>query len=602
MKRPGWDCCKALFGLLLLLMAAAAPAADDEGVLRLDTAEFVLDDAVTPPADSAAWQRVALPEAWGRARPRVWGSGWYRFHARLDPAPATLQSLYWPSICCVLAVHVNGTLVGQVASPERPLMLTTPQRFDIPASLLVAGENRVDLRIEHVRGAWSVVGPLELGPQAVLGPRERLRWWLAIGGSQLLPALSLTISAFVLLLWTKRRSEQMLGFFGLSSFAFAVYASDWLFLQPPIEARSWMLVQGAAAMTINVTATLTAMRYASLRWPRAEWALWALIPLAVYHVHVRGQWWGAQPFSVLWQFAPLLYIAMFAVAAWRRRSAESLLLFASSPGCLAASLWMGSRFAAVDAFDVHCYAFLPMHLLIVWMLVQRHANALGASERLNTDLERRVAAKHAELEGNYVRLQQLTREAAIAEERQRIMSDMHDGIGGQLISTLGLVEHGSASPSDVAAALRECIDDLRLTIDSLEPTEQELLPVLGNLRYRLEQRLRQQAIALDWRVQDVPPLACLTPQNVLHVLRILQEAFTNVLKHARATRVSVDTGVESGYVSITVADDGTGFARPAEARGHGLANMLERARRIGGELKIEPSARGTSLSLLLPIG
>jgi signal transduction histidine kinase len=293
--------------------------------------------------------------------------------------------------------------------------------------------------------------------------------------------------------------------------------------------------------------------------------------------------------------------AAFGVAAWRRRTMESVLLFIASPGCLGVSLWLGSGAAPIDAIDPHCYAFLPLQLLIVWMLVQRHVEALGVAERLNEELEQRVADKVSEVQAGQARMEQLAREAAVAEERRRIMSDMHDGIGSQLITTLGLVEHGTASAADVATALRECIDDLRLAIDSLEPADQELLPLLGNLRYRLEPRLRQQHIALDWEVQEVPRLACLTPQNVLHVLRILQEAFTNVLKHARATRIRVATAIDRGYVAITVADNGRGFGREPTGAGHGLANMRERSRRIGGELQLETTARGTSLSLLLPI-
>lgn len=606
MKRHGWDSSSVVAGAMWVVLAllptwsCAAPAEAD-AVQHMVSADFVLDNGTEPPADSAAWRPVSLPQAWVPAHGRDAGAGWYRFRFRLERLQGDLQSIYWPSVCCVLSVHVNGTRVGQVGSVERPLLLTVPLRLDIPPALLVVGENRVDLRVEAQRFMWPVVGPLEVGPQAVLLPRERTRWWLAVGGTQLLPPLSLTIAAFVLLLWAKRRSEQMLGFFGLSSLAFAVYASDWLFVQPPMPLRDWMLVQGGAAMAINITGTLTAMRYGGLRWPRLEWLLWAMIPLALYHVAVEGRWWGAPAFRTFWQWAPLMYIAAFGFAAWRRRTLESLLLLLSSPGCLAVSVWLRSGQAPVDTFDPHCYAFMPMHLLIVWMLVTRHASALGAAERLNVELERRVADKAGELERNYTRMQQLTREAAVAEERRRIMSDMHDGIGGQLISTLGLVEHGNAEPADVAAALRECIDDLRLTIDSLEPAEQELLPLLGNLRYRLEPRLRQQSIALDWRVSDVPRLPCLTPQNVLHVLRILQEAFANVLKHARASSIQVATAIERGHVSITVADDGKGFERDSSGHGHGLSNMLERAQRIGAELKIEPSPRGTSLSLLLPM-
>lgn len=599
MKRLAWACSRAAT-LVLVLLGGIAFAADDDGVLRIGRAGFLLDEASSPPSDGAAWQPVDLPQAWARER-RVAGTGWYRFRVRLDEKPTGLQSIYWPALCCVLAVHVNGTRVGESGTSLRPLMLSTPQRFDIPASLLVAGENRIDLRLEHGPLTWTVVSPLEFGPHAVLQPRERLRWWLAIGGSQLLSPLALTISAFVLLLWFKRRSEQMLGYFGLSSLAFAFYASDWLLLRPPVAANDWLLLQGGAAMAINVTATLTAMRYAGLRWPRAEWGLWALIPLAVYHLYSGFAWWGASAFGTFWHWAPMMYIGMFGFAAWRRRSVESLLLFASSPGCLAASLWLGSRWAPADSFDPHCYAFLPMHLLIVWMLVQRHAGALGAAERLNDELEQRVEDKAAELQHHHARLVELEQQRAVAAERQRIMSDMHDGIGGQLISALNLVEHGDASTIEVADALRECIDDLRLVIDSIEPSDDDLLPALGNLRYRLEPRLRRQGIVLDWQVQPLPRLPGLTPQQLLNVLRILQEAFTNVLKHAGATRIRVATGVDDRAMSITVADDGCGFKAGSERRGHGLSNMAERARRVGGELRVQPTAGGTTLSLTLPL-
>jgi signal transduction histidine kinase len=118
-------------------------------------------------------------------------------------------------------------------------------------------------------------------------------------------------------------------------------------------------------------------------------------------------------------------------------------------------------------------------------------------------------------------MQAMERLQAIVEERSRIMHDMHDGIGAHLISALSLVEHGNAAATELAAVLRECLDDLRLTIDSLEPTENDLLPVMGNLRYRLDDRLRKQSIDLYWQVREVPGLTCLTPQNVLHILRIL---------------------------------------------------------------------------------
>ena len=233
---------------------------------------------------------------------------------------------------------------------------------------------------------------------------------------------------------------------------------------------------------------------------------------------------------------------------------------------------------------------------------RRISRALADSQRLNALLEERVREKQRELERQFETVQRLAREAAVAEERRRIMADMHDGIGASLISTLILVENSAISPAHVAAALRECIDDLRLTIDSLEPADGDLAPVLGGLRYRLEPRLRAQGITLDWQVHELPKLSCLTPQNVRHVLRILQEAFTNVLKHAQATRIRVATAVDASRVSIEVADDGRGFDGITSGRGHGLDNMRNRAKAIGADLRVVPSAEGTTLSLSLPIG
>jgi signal transduction histidine kinase len=230
---------------------------------------------------------------------------------------------------------------------------------------------------------------------------------------------------------------------------------------------------------------------------------------------------------------------------------------------------------------------------------RRVAQALAESRRLNSELEERVRQKQLELERSFDALQRLSREAAVVEERRRIMADMHDGIGGQLISTLSLVEGGEAPMEQIAEALRECIDDLRLAIDSLEPTDDDLLPVLGNLRYRLEPRLKARSIELDWQVKDVPKLACLTPQNVLHVLRILQEAFTNVLKHAQATVVTVVTSSDARGVRIDVSDDGRGFDAADGSHGHGLASMRQRARAVGGELLLKTTPTGTTLSLLL---
>jgi signal transduction histidine kinase len=233
---------------------------------------------------------------------------------------------------------------------------------------------------------------------------------------------------------------------------------------------------------------------------------------------------------------------------------------------------------------------------------RRVARALAETQRMNAELEERVRQKQRELERNFEQLERLSREAAVVEERQRIMTDMHDGIGARLISALSLAESDDAPPREIAEVLRECIDDLRLAIDSLESAENELLPALGNFRYRIDGRLRTVGIELGWKVIDLPELSYLSPRNLLHILRILQEAFANVLKHARASRVQLETGFVPGtrQVFIRVTDNGRGFAASA-IEGRGLGNMVRRAETVGGRLCVSSTHHGTTVELLLPI-
>jgi len=190
---------------------------------------------------------------------------------------------------------------------------------------------------------------------------------------------------------------------------------------------------------------------------------------------------------------------------------------------------------------------------------------------------------------------------ALAAERERLMRDMHDGIGSQLLATLDAVERGSHGAHDIAAMLRGCIDDLRLVIDSLEPDDESLLVALANLRYRMEPRLAAAGIALEWQVQR--PAGQLPRGTVLQVLRIVQEAVANVLKHARASLLRVCVRAEAGGLVLEVQDDGRGIGgaqAAAHRAGRGLDNMGKRAAQLGGSLDVSSTAAGTLVTLRVP--
>jgi len=221
----------------------------------------------------------------------------------------------------------------------------------------------------------------------------------------------------------------------------------------------------------------------------------------------------------------------------------------------------------------------------------------------NTMTERHVAKDLAEeLERHQQQLVKVERENALLLERQRLMYDMHDGLGATLLSALAAIEQRQLPQEAIVEALRGCVEDLRLVIDSLEPMEHNLVTLLATIRYRLGQRLDAAGLTLEWDIQDLPELPWLEPPDALHVLRLVQEALVNVLKHAHASCVRVATRDLGDQVEIHVQDNGCGFDHDSITPGRGLRSQTRRAERLGGELTIDSApGSGTLLRLRLPV-
>jgi signal transduction histidine kinase len=133
----------------------------------------------------------------------------------------------------------------------------------------------------------------------------------------------------------------------------------------------------------------------------------------------------------------------------------------------------------------------------------------------------------------------------------------------------------------------------------------DLNVLLGVFRTRNEQRLRDHGLSARWEIEDLPSVDRLGRTEYLHILRILQEAVTNVARHAKAETIRVRGGVRKddqgrAGVFIEVMDDGIGMGVES-ATGRGRVNMARRAGMIGAELRVDSSSEGTRLELWIPV-
>jgi len=214
-----------------------------------------------------------------------------------------------------------------------------------------------------------------------------------------------------------------------------------------------------------------------------------------------------------------------------------------------------------------------------------------------------VYRSHAEYR---MELAELREQYDLAQERERIAREFHDGLGHHLVSAIRGLEslrRRLKAHADTAAdcALQEQIDILRAALDDTRQTIQQLrAPETTDMRVFIRQTAERVAQRLGAQLHcDCPdPMPTLTPLQTLMLTRVMQEALSNVMKHAgRPQNLWVACDWRDGWLEMRVADDGDGFDPATALEGMGLNNMRERIRTLGGELTIQ-SARGQGTTVL----
>ena len=140
-----------------------------------------------------------------------------------------------------------------------------------------------------------------------------------------------------------------------------------------------------------------------------------------------------------------------------------------------------------DGMGFQAQPFIGLLLFTVFLISigRRFVDALNDVEQANQTLEARVTAARRELAQSELARRELEVLNAIESERERLMREMHDGIGSNLITALVIAKKADESPRTIQT-LRRAISDLKITVDSLAPVEGDLVALLANFRHRLE--------------------------------------------------------------------------------------------------------------------
>lgn len=530
-------------------------------------------------------------------------------------------SVFLPRFSNAVEVAVNGVVVldsRRDANANRPDR-NTPQIAVIPASLLHDGSNDITVRLFVWGPLKGFLDTVYVGPDAALRPAYETRTLLFVTLPVVFSAWQSILAVILAIMWLMRRHEPVYGVLAVAMVLGVVQA----FVPPPVPPATpsrLAAVLLASAPTESALIVVFSVLFFGWRSPRYGALLFAPGLIVFVVGLIAGPPLPRILFLVLGiptvGLCLLLMACITAAAVVRRQDAASFTI-----GCAATivlTCWVHDMLSVFEIMPnertfLSRLSYSAMLVAIGAGLTWRFARALNQVDSFAGQLVARVREAEERLKASFAREEARARAAALADERTRLMRDLHDGLGGQLISIVALSERGQAGAT-ITDAARAALKDLRLVIDSMDDIGGDLMLALGSWRERATMQLRPHDIALDWRVatpQGLPLHPELRPWHVIQIVRILDEAVTNVVKHAAARHIAVtiethDDG-QGPYGVISIADDGSGFrldndcnaAGPSQTA-RGLRNMTSRAMRCGAVLDLSSDTSGTRVRLQLP--
>ena len=528
---------------------------------------------------------------------------------RLLPRSET-WALYLESYSGEALVLINGVPLrsGRIASPTPAVGGAQPLLLPLPAELLRTGLNRIEIQLRGALPGSGHVGTTWLGPEQRLAPRHAQRQFLKHTA-----LVGLIVSAFVLAcvsltLWLRRRQERIYAWDAVACFTGAAYSAlpiSTLPLPPQAVDAAMMLLYLWFVVSAAWLGLCLSGRHPPLTQRILHGASFGGSALIVLAALVLG---GAGFRAALpWIYASIILLGTYTTLTvfWRqyltRWDATSTWMLGAVMCICMASLHDGALLLGLigpdDGFWL-AYAAPPPMIVFTAILLRHFVQALAESESLNRELEQRVAAREARIAEDYRALQRADRERAVSAERERLFGDLHDGLGGTLMATLSRLSNEGAADSAAARGVQSALDDLRLALTSLHPEERSLRAALAPLRERLHAASEDAGLELRFELHGLADSLELPHTQTLQLLRVLQEAGMNAVRHARARKLLVRLSISGGLLEAQVDDDGIGLPENAERPGHyGLANLRRRAAQLGGHIEWQPLQPGTRVLL-----
>ncbi|WP_031595996.1 sensor histidine kinase [Ferrovum myxofaciens] len=571
-------------------------------VSTLTQGYFIFSSENSPPAEELGrWNPVTLPDNWNISHPGQGGTGWYRFTFFLDHPSHDLWGIYLPRLSANAEVFANGVLVGSGGRLIEPISLNSfrPLLFSIPGGLLHPGNNIISIAILGYPNEMSGLENVQIGLATELTPRYERRSMFEVTAPITVCVLNISLSLGLFLLWKHHRAEPLYLMLALGSLCSGIYTSSFFLTEVPVQHSLWLWFIYTLAMGFSYIILLIIHRFVRVEHPLLERWAGAYTLIIPFLIAWTGPAYYLKLFGYMGASYALISPYLFYLVIRHRNTGhriESLLLL------LVLSVLAGIGVHDLDQMifphrhlpNYYAYwAASSMGLVITFLVILRFDRTLNRYILLNSNLNQQIEEKSQALASSYEERHALLTHNALLDERERILRDLHDGLGGYLISALALIDRMPQTTHALQKTLRTALDDLRLMVDSIDDKNGDLSLLIASVRERLDLAMDACNITLHWQVTAPPQLPNPSPSRHVQLIRMIQEIFNNVAKHSQAHHVNfilTDSFLE-------IRDDGIGFDPQSLKTGRGLTNLRRRAAELGLILTLRSGNHGTLIRL-----
>jgi signal transduction histidine kinase len=549
----------------------------------------------------------------------------FEFISAVGDRPTANLALFSPQIIHGGDFYINGHWFFGIPASSPIIRHTwySPLLAPIPQDLLLSNQtNRIEIHFHSYQRGF-VVPTLYIGSLNIVHALYSKYMFISNTLAQASNIFCWIVGAFMLSLWLTSRSGSLFAYSGGATILWATLFT--LALTPELDLafwQQWRFLLYISTGGLVLLMSLFLIEYAEVRLSRHVRRLMILSTLGIPMLFLI---WGAQIeywLDIYWTglviFLYVISIFILLSRNYRHMDAITWVLLGYSiiatlcafhdygvqAGPLienhGALLELGVPSLLIEPIFLTHFT-LPVVLIIVGAILLRvHASNILAIENANETLEVELIKRERELEHAHAEQRIVIADNAMTEERNRILQDIHDGLGSRLVNLLLQARTGQITIKNLPIDLQACLEDLRLIVSGQFLGDVSFKDALEEFCKRAVHSLRGVGVLLTYDIAHFDSEE-LSPQTTIHTLRIIQEMLTNTIKHSHATECKIlvtDTGRE---LKICVQDNGVGFDVGTDAfpMKRGMLGIHKRIKELNAESKLTSDASGTRLDLII---